>query len=170
MQIIEQKLKGSSSLARQIKIDMTPMVDLGFLLISFFIFTTSLAEYKALRLYMPADGPPGNLEETNAFTIILDGGNKIAAYAGNWNDAKRSGKIIYTNYDTKNGIGKFIRQKQAELRLHNDNATQLMVLIKPTAFATYDNIVDALDEMAINKVKRYAIVDPDKNEASLPWH
>jgi biopolymer transport protein ExbD len=96
MQIIEQKTKAGNPLAKQLKIDMTPMVDLGFLLITFFIFTTTMGENKAMKLYMPADGAAGKIEKKYALTIMLAADNKITAYAGDPVDGVKSGDIIHT--------------------------------------------------------------------------
>ena len=150
---------------------MTPMVDLGFLLITFFVFTTKLSESTAMQLYMPSDkrnfAKPPLLKESMALTLLLDGDNTIYYYHGDPRKAVVRDEIRQTNYSITNGIGAVIREKQALL----DNEFQslggrneMMVLIKPTSNATYKNTVDALDEMLINAVKRYAILEISNEE------
>ena len=72
-----------------LKIDMTPMVDLGFLLITFFVITTELAKPTAMDLFMPKDGKPMPLGKSNALTVLLDQ-DKLYYYHGEWNDASDS--------------------------------------------------------------------------------
>ena len=55
-EFISNQSKNNKRIHKNPKIDMTPMVDLGFLLITFFIFTTSMAEPKAMNLIVPDDG------------------------------------------------------------------------------------------------------------------
>jgi hypothetical protein len=43
----------------------------------------------------------------------------------------------------------------------------LMIVIKPSDESTYRDVVDALDEMTINDIKRYALVDISDVEAQL---
>jgi biopolymer transport protein ExbD len=81
-----------------VKIDMTPMVDLGFLLITFFIFTTSMAEPKITKLLMPKDGRETNVPQSKALTVLLDK-NKVYVYAGQWKDAIASNAVVQTTYD-----------------------------------------------------------------------
>src|SRR5437588_12750358 len=80
-------------LPSSLRIDMTPMVDLGFLLISFFIFTTTLSEKKAMSLIVPTDGNPMKLGSKNALTILLAKGNHVYAYQGMWNQAVQQNEI-----------------------------------------------------------------------------
>ena len=101
----------SHSKKQILRIDMTPMVDLGFLLITFFVFTTTMSIPKATDLFMPSDKPdpkPPKLIDDLALTILLIENNKIYYYNGNWEDAKNNNQIFETNYSTYNGIGKIM--------------------------------------------------------------
>ena len=139
------------------------MVDLGFLLITFFIFTTSMAEQKGLELAVPNGGPSTPTPASKTLTFLLGKNNKVFAYEGLWSDAVKNKTIAITNYNVYAGMGTLIRQKQKNLNTDRDN---LEVIIKPTDAATFQNTINALDEMSINCVKRYALLDPTAAEAS----
>jgi len=139
---------------RFLKVDMTPMVDLAFLLITFFIYTTSISEPVATRLYMPAPGPDAPVKASNSLTFLLAANDSVFWYEGTWEEAHMVNKIFVTGYDVKEGVGNVIRQKQKKL----GNASSVVVLIKPLEESRYKNLVDALDEMKINAVSKYAIV------------
>ena len=145
------------------KIDMTPMVDLGFLLITFFIFTISMSESRALKLIVPADGPPMPSPQSASLTLLLDS-NRVFAYRGRWEDAGRAGAVQPTSLNTYTGAGAVIGALQKDLRARGRHDSDLVLLIKPAARADYRQVVDALDMALIHKVKRYAIVEPEKEE------
>ncbi|HJW17943.1 MAG TPA: biopolymer transporter ExbD [Flavisolibacter sp.] len=142
-------------------IDMTPMVDLGFLLITFFIFTTSMAENRSTSLFMPAEGKPTPVAASNAFTIILSGNDEVFYYQGAWEDALKTSGMGRSGYSPKGGIREEIQKCQQSMGTKKD---KLMLLIKPLASASYENVVDALDEAMINNVQRYAIVEANAAE------
>ena len=149
-----------------LRIDMTPMVDLGFLLITFFIFTTTMSEKKSMRLYMPADGgTPPAIPESRVLTVLLSSNNKVYAYEGKFEDALKENRILTTTYDVSDGIGNLIREKQKRLQADKkEGRNGLIFLIKPTKQSTYKNVVDALDEATINNVKKYMVVEPSTEE------
>lgn len=147
-----------------LRIDMTPMVDLGFLLISFFVITTELSQPHTMDLNMPKDGPPMKLGESDALTILLDSDKRIWYYEGEWNKALAGKQIFPTTFDIQDGIGRVIREKQRRLdkaqKDMDEGRTGLMLLIKPMDGASYATVIDALDQALIWSVKKYAIVDP----------
>jgi biopolymer transport protein ExbD len=149
-----------------LRIDMTPMVDLGFLLITFFIFTTTMSESKAMKLFMPHDGPPTPAPQSKVLTVLLERNNKVYAYEGKFEEAIKENRIISTSYDEGDGIGNLIRQKQKQLQTLDpkEGRNALVYLIKPTRRSSYKNVVDALDETMINNVKKYMVVDPSAEE------
>lgn len=154
------------------RVDLTPMVDLGFLLITFFIFSTSLSKPKAMDLKMPADGPNGTAGETASLTVLLMEEDQVFYYHGMLKDALAKGQYGITNYNVKSGIGQVIRDKQAAMdRVKPDNRKELIFMIKSTPGATYQNIVDILDEVLINMVSRYVIMDiTDEENTALTNH
>lgn len=150
-----------------LKIDMTPMVDLGFLLISFFVITTELSKPTAMQLNMPKDGVNSELGELNALTILLAKNNTVYYYQGNWENASKSGGIIQTNFSGKEGLRKVIMEKQNSLDRNSkmkEGRNGLMMLIKPAEEASYKNVVDVLDEATISVVKKYAVIKISKEE------
>jgi biopolymer transport protein ExbD len=140
------------------KVDMTPMCDLGFLLITFFIFTTTMAQPTAMNLFMPKDvdkpEEQNKVKETGAFTVLLGKQDQVYYYEG----------LDPTQLKASNFKGireEIIRKKQST------NPEDLVMIIKPTEDATYKNTVDILDEMTINEIKRYAMVDISPQEYQL---
>jgi biopolymer transport protein ExbD len=153
------------------KVDLTPMVDLGFLLITFFIFTTTMSESKAMKLFMPDDSDPSKemtVGGSNALTVIPLADNKVFYYHGELSDALKTNTWGVTNFSERDGLGKIVRNKQAALdRIKPGNRKELMLMIKPSPESNYENVVNALDEALINDVKRYAIVDITPGEKEV---
>jgi biopolymer transport protein ExbD len=150
------------------KVDLTPMVDLGFLLITFFILTTTLTEAKAMRLFLPAGETPGNqVGQSTVLTIIPINNETAFYYHGELSSAIRNnlnGTINLSN----NGIRKLIQEKkQALRRTQQFKADDMILIIKPTDESNLKNIVDAFDEVQINDLKHYAFVDLSPDEKKL---
>ncbi len=147
------------------RVDLTPMVDLGFLLITFFIFTYQMSTPKAMKLFMPADGSGTAVGESAALTVIPLANNEIFYYHGNLVNALASGLYGYTNYSLRNGLGEIIRAKQLEMdRLKPGNRKDMMLIIKPADGSRFENMINTLDEVMINDVPHYAIVDINAEE------
>ena len=171
------------------RVDMTPMVDLGFLLITLFIFTTTMSTPSTMGLIMPKDEKdPKDLTEvkqSGALTILLGKGDQVYYYMGqlepdgsnfkstNFKDIRKiiqdKKKEVIANYYPVPADEK-IKQKAKDAGDPNwENAAKdkdFVVVIKPNEDATYKNSVDMLDEMSINEVKRFALIDitPDENQ------
>ena len=143
------------------RVDMTPMVDLGFLLITFFIFTTTMAQPTAMNLFMPKDvekpEDQNKVKESGAFTILLGKQDIVYFYEGL--DPATEGNFRTATFKTIRD--EIIRKKQST------KADDLVIIIKPSEDATYKNTVDILDEMTISEIKRYAMVDISPVEYQL---
>ena len=150
------------------RVDLTPMVDLGFLLITFFIFTTTMSEPMALDLKMPDDTKKVDVEmnvgESAALTIIPVADNKVFYYHGSLELAMKTGTYGIVNYSFKDGIGQVIRDKQLAMDRAGKVRKDLTLMIKPTDNANYQNVVNILDEAKINDVKHYALMKVTDNE------
>lgn len=170
------------------RVDMTPMVDLGFLLITFFIYTTTMSTPNTTKLNMPKkeENKDINMEvvESGLLTILLGKGDELYHYEGKLDPA--GANFMTDSYPAPSapGIRKVIQDKKAQVireHVHNEackkiwaenNGDQnscvdrdLMIVIKPNPDANYGRLVDILDEMTINNVVRYGIIDitPEEN-------
>lgn len=146
------------------RVDLTPMVDLGFLLITFFIFTTSLTEPKALNIIVPANGDSTETGENKTLNLILGADNKVHYYIGN-----EVGKQGCTDFSTE-GVRKVIREMQASVKEKFGSADEMVVLIRPTSESSYMNLVDILDELMIMNVKKYALMDVPLQNMENKYH
>lgn len=150
-----------------LRTDMTPMVDLGFLLITFFVFTAELSKPVVTQLVMPTKKGQTTLGESDALTVLLGKNDAIYYYHGDPGKAFAEGLVFKTSLAVDKGIGHIIREKQKQLAANpagKEGKDGLMLLIKPGAQASYQNVVDMLDEAMINKVKKYALLKPEKDE------
>ena len=166
--------KGGKKRAKKMstKIDMTPMVDLAFLLLTFFMLTTTFAKPNVMQLTMPVKEKNPNPEEqtkikaSQAVTIILAPDDKVFYYFGlnEPNDKSVAVPEIKVTDFSANGIRQVLlaRQKQEP---------EPIILIAPYVNdgkqAKYKNMVDILDEMNITNQKKYALVDIAKKDIDL---
>ena len=177
------------------RIDFTPMVDLGFLLITFFMLTTTMIKPQTMEIAMPSKDKVPEEEQTKvkasrAITIILEKNNEVYYYEGtrendidpkvNKTDFSASGIrefLIKRNYDVMVKVEELnkekarteMKQEEYDKRKNEIIADKKapIVLIKATNDASYRNLVDILDEMAICNIGRYAIVDITEYDIEL---
>jgi len=152
------------------RIDLTPMCDLGFLLITFFMYTTTMAKPKTMEINMPYKDPnikeqdQTKIKESEALTILLSKNHRVYYYEGIGSDPNKPPDVKVTYFKPSGGIRDEIiakEQKVAQLRQSGQllPKDEMTVLIKPDTNSTYDDLVNILDEMSISDVKTYAIVD-----------
>ncbi len=142
------------------KPDMTPMVDLGFLLLTFFIFTTTFSKPNMMKLNMPdksdedvIDQKKDEVKLSNTITIVMGKDDRIFWYQQALADVTVD-DLNETDYSAS-GIRAEINKKRAAAI----DTSKFTVVIKPSNEATFENTVDILDEMEITGNKRFAIVD-----------
>ena len=158
----------------EIHIDFTPMVDMNMLLITFFMLCTSLSKPQTMEISMPSKDNIENeetaVQQSRAITLILGKDNKVFYYFGQ-PDFKDYTSLKETTYQVdglravllgRNQLVtqkiKELKQKKQDLQISEDKSSPI-VMIKATDDANYKNLIDALDEMQICNISKYAIVD-----------
>ncbi len=153
-------------------VDLTAMVDLAFLLITFFMLTTSLSKPQSMNLAMPDKNIDDTKEDVTevpddrSMTILMGKDNTILWYLGQFETPLVA--PTETTYG-KDGIRQALLQRIAAVKsVYGDNRDKgLIVIIKPSDKTHYKNLVDILDEMAITNVQLYAIGDISEPEIKL---
>ncbi len=150
------------------KVDLTAMVDLAFLLITFFMLTTTLSKPQSMNLGLPAKDKPNEenkdikVDENRTMTILLGKDNKLVRYVGLLATPVAGGAPKDFTYG-KEGIRKELISRKAAVLAYSTAKGKpkngMIVIIKPSKKCNYRNVVDILDEMAIVDVPTYAIVN-----------
>jgi len=168
------------------RVDMTPMVDLGFLLITFFIFTATMSSPTTMDLNMPKDTEKKDEEtkvkQSGALTIMLGKNDQVYYYEGELeptganfkqttfkgirDEIIRKKKDVIASYTGDAACEQKARDKGKDPKAECQDQ-DFVVVIKPMEDATYKNTVDILDEMTINGVKRFAMVKIADTEKDL---
>ena len=164
------------------RIDFTPMVDLGFLLITFFMLTTTLNKPQIMPVVFPekvddtVEQDP--VKESKVLTLLLGADNKVYYYKGITDP-----KLDSTDYSAE-GLRKVLLDKKDEVRkagfpdkefdfTKKDGTTEkrtrseAVVLIKPMEGSRYKNVVDAFDEMSISGIAIYVLIEPSDAEIAF---
>jgi biopolymer transport protein ExbD len=148
---------GKKTGKRSTRVDLTPMVDLGFLLITFFIFTTTMSKPTGMKFFLPKSVPVKEMMPvpvTGVLTILLAGDKRIYYYEGD--DPRQMHPLAI------NSARQIILDKRKRT-----NPKSFFVIIKPGKDSNFQTLVNVMDEMTINDVKHYAVVDPGPAEADL---
>jgi biopolymer transport protein ExbD len=146
---------------RSTRVDLTPMVDLGFLLITFFVFTTSMAEPKAMDLMEVKGDNPKDVKASFTMTIILSKNHEIYYYQGQLDSKNAATQVKKTDFHS---IRALIVEKK-----HKSDPDFLMYIIKADKSSTFGDNINLLDEMAICNIEsgHYAEVDITKEEIEI---
>ena len=139
------------------RVDLTAMVDLAFLLITFFMLTTSLSKPLAMDIAKPDkdDKNDNRLEvkQSQTMTVILGKGNKIMWYMGIMGESAPT-------IEGYTGITKSLLENKKKVK--DASGKDIMVIVKPTDVSTYKNFVDMMDELNATKTNLTApAVDDD---------
>ncbi|ROH96745.1 ExbD/TolR family protein [Chryseobacterium daecheongense] len=161
VQVKEDGGKGGKvrSKKQNTRVDMTPMVDLGFLLITFFMFTTTFSKPNVMDLGLPAKPkenqkpPDTEIKLSNSISLLLGRDNRIFWHQQD-NTTLTDQNLNETTFD-REGIRKVIEDAKNRAA----DKSKFTVIIKPTDDAVYKNFVDILDEMAITKSEQYGVTD-----------
>lgn len=145
-------------------VDLTAMVDLAFLLITFFMLTTSLNKPYQVDIAMPDQTQSDKTEiDENRIVSLLVGEGNIFWYHG---DFQRP-LVVPTNIDLNTNK---LRQTLLEMKkqiLTTTKGKDMIVLIKPSKQARTVDLIQTLDEMKITTIKRYMISKISPSEEQL---
>ncbi len=194
--------KGGKKRAKKLstRIDMTPMVDLAFLLLTFFVLTATFSKPKSMELTFPAPPPPDQKpdEIKKGITLLLTKDNRVFYYEGEFRaEANEKGpktelQELDFSQDSKNSLHKYLLEKNKPMHeqimalkaKHDSNQLpdstfkrlvkerkadkeSYTFLIKTDDQATYKNVIDVIDELNVNVVGKYVMVDIMKTELDL---
>jgi biopolymer transport protein ExbD len=136
-------------------IDMTPMVDLAFLLLTFFILTTTLNKLRVMEIKMPEKTTETTpIPEKCVLTLLLDGGDKVY-----WRQGISIPKLETVKFSHEQ-VNKLLVSKKEEI-------DKMLVLVKATDKSKYKNMVDIVDELALAEIEYYCIVDITPEDEEL---
>ncbi|RWY51160.1 ExbD/TolR family protein [Mucilaginibacter gilvus] len=145
-----------------LRVDLTAMVDLAFLLITFFMLTTTLNKPKIMNVTMPV-GPTGEgVPESRTMTICLGKNNQAMYYLGLAENPIIAATV--TGYG-KSGLRRAIMDTRK--KVFQSTGKSMIVVIKPGDTSVYENLVNTLDEMKITDIDQYAIADIAPKDISL---
>jgi biopolymer transport protein ExbD len=144
------------------RIDLTAMVDLAFLLITFFILTTTLAKPRAMQVVMPAGALSEPVPQSRTMTICLGKNNQVLWYLGMAENPLTAPRLVNLG---SNGLrSDIINTKTTILK---ESGKELIIIVKPSAHSEYASLVATLDELNITAVSSYAIAKISPEDIDL---
>jgi biopolymer transport protein ExbD len=156
--------KGKRVNKKNTRVDLTPMVDLGFLLITFFVFTTTMARPATMNIVQPKDSETStDIPQSCALTVLLAKDNKIFYYEG----LQQDNPVLKETTFSADGIRRVLLQKKAAVQKIKGSADEMVLILKMTDESNYKNFVDLVDEVQITGVKHYFMAELDGVDKKL---
>jgi biopolymer transport protein ExbD len=148
------KGKGGKKKAKRVgvRIDMTPMVDVCMLLLTFFMLTTVFNKPQTMELNLPPDAKV-KVEVQESALITLRVAANFSIYWNKGSDLKME-KLT-------------LKELRAFLVEQSRSNPKLVVLIKINRDATYNNMVDLMDEVNLANITRFSLVPMDDADKAL---
>lgn len=136
------------------RVDLTAMVDLAFLLVTFFMLTTSLTQPKSMNLIMPDKGnEPGPVAASRTVTLCLGKSDRLVYYRGTIEKPIDAPQVIGYQKDLRHTL------INVAAKVKSETGKDMIVVVKPSAHSVYSNLVNALDELNITQTSMYAVTD-----------
>ncbi|MFA6468071.1 MAG: biopolymer transporter ExbD [Bacteroidota bacterium] len=154
----KQKHGGKKKRKRiNVRIDMTPMVDVAFLLLTFFMLTTSMSKPQTMEINLPPSDTKADVAESNLLTLRITEDFRVFWNVGTEkpvtvDGANKKERLI--------NLGKLLKERSRA-------NPKLITLIKVDGKAKYIDMVDVMDELNINDISRFSLApmeDKDKKE------
>jgi biopolymer transport protein ExbD len=140
-----------------VRIDMTPMVDVAFLLLTFFMLTTTMNKPQTMEINLPPTEAKAEVAESNLLTLRVTDDFRLFWNIGTEDPVSVNG----TNKKEKLvSLGKLLKER-------NKANPKLITLIKVDGKAKYIDMVDIMDELNINEINRFSLapmLEVDKQE------
>lgn len=160
------------------RVDLTAMVDLGLLLITFFMFTTTMAKPKAMQLDLPnkdeviPEEERSKIKSDEALTLLLGADNKVYYYEGIGSDPNTKPEVKVTTFADNGGLRDVIIDKKKKVESLKASGVleatdKITIVIKPNYDCTTDDVIKAMDEMTINNITMFALTDITEMDISL---
>jgi biopolymer transport protein ExbD len=136
------------------KLDMTPMVDVAFLLLTFFMLTTTFAKSNTMEINIPPETGEISVAERNVMTLRVPGDG--FAYWSLGEEAPRRIKLYEQQGTAHATMSRDIRQVLQQQYAANK---KLVIVVKISEKAKYSSLVDIIDELNLLKIDRFSLDD-----------
>ena len=152
----EQKGKGTGLRRKKrrvsIRLDMTPMVDVAFLLLIFFMVTTVFRQPQAMEMNLPKADATVQVAESNVLTLFVSAEENLLYRIG-------GAKVPLAPTSMKDLHQVFVENA----KLNPD----LIILVKVNRNAHYEKMVDIMDELEIANMSKFSLIPMTQEEAQL---
>ncbi len=173
------------------RIDMTPMVDLGFLLLTFFMLTTTFSQPKVIELTPPIKSNDKTKVDTTTLTLLLGKSDTVYYYNGLLKANHDSNNIMATDFSDEGlrkivlGQNQYVMNSIKDIQAQHNankmpdstyarlldkaegNKNARFVIIKTDSTTKYINVVMALDEMNICNIGKYSLIDASEDDIKM---
>jgi biopolymer transport protein ExbD len=139
----DKKKKSRKKRRVNIRIDMTPMVDVAFLLLTFFMLTTTMNRPQTMEINLPPDSKTKvEIAATNLLTLLVNEKGDMYYYIGM--GVEPPVKISFAD------LRKTLSQKVQE-------NPKLVTLVKIDRKGKYQMMVDIMDELNLANITRFSL-------------